>query len=66
MTQFALGPADLNHRVGEQLKAILRRQIKATQSSFVPVQAFLGRIDDVLKPRRQRAKSDQTLASTGT
>jgi tetratricopeptide (TPR) repeat protein len=47
---IALGPADLNHKVAEQLKAMLNRQLKATLSSFAPVQAFLDRIDDVLKP----------------
>lgn len=62
---IALRSADLNQRVGDQMKAMLRRQLKATQSSFVPVQAFLDRIDDALKPRSTRARSGQAIVSTG-
>ena len=60
----ALGPASLNLTVGEHLKAMLRRQLKATQRSFLPVQAFLARVDDVLEPRRRRTDGDRILTST--
>lgn len=57
----ALGPPGLNLTVGEQLQAMLRRQLKAAQSSFVPVRPFLAGIDDVLKPRHRRTNSDRAV-----
>ncbi len=43
----ALGPPGLNLTVGEQLQAMLRRQLKATESAFGPVQPFLAAVDGV-------------------
>jgi tetratricopeptide (TPR) repeat protein len=54
----ALGPPGLNLTVGEQFQAMLRRQLRSAKSSFAPVQPFLARIDDVLKPQRRRASND--------
>jgi tetratricopeptide (TPR) repeat protein len=61
----ALGPPGLNLTVGEQLQAMLRRQLKAAQSSFVPVRPFLDGIDGVLKPRRRRTNSNRTVTRVG-
>jgi tetratricopeptide (TPR) repeat protein len=57
---------DLEVSVATQLQSVLLRELKATRSSFVPVHAFLSKVDDLLPSPNRRAASRYTQPPAST